>query len=159
MKAFRELLTSLIDLFYIKPIRKLIPLETFRYAAVGGINMGFNTLIYVIMFHCVLKKADTSIFDIVVISAPIMAFGVTFVITFFSGFWLTRSIAFKESELRGRTQIFRYIQIVILNIAINYFGINLLVNTLHLYPTPSYLGIQIFTVALSYVMSKYYTFK
>ena len=29
----------MVDFFYVKPLRRIIPLETFRYAVCGGINM------------------------------------------------------------------------------------------------------------------------
>lgn len=152
-------IAQFIDLFYITPIRKLIPEQTFRYAAVGGLNMSFNVVLYYVLFHYILMEEDTSILGIVVISAPILAFGIAFVVTFFSGFWLTRSLAFNESELRTHTQLFRYIQVVALNVAVNYFGLKLLVDVWDLYPTPSYLSLQFITVGISYLASKHYTFR
>lgn len=154
-----ERIAQFIDLLYIAPIRILIPHRTFRYAAAGGLNMGFNVVLYYILFHYVLFEQDTSILGIVVISAPILAFGIAFVVTFLSGFWLTRSLAFNESELRTHTQLFRYIQVVVVNVGVNYFGLKLLVDVWDLYPTPSYLSLQFVTVGISYMASKHYTFR
>ena len=149
-----------IDLLYLPPLRAVMPHATFRYAAAGAINMGLNVLIYFVVFQFVLDKQNTPIFDWVVVSAPIMAFGIAFVVTFFTGFWLTRTVAFEgRRTLRGREQLFRYGQIVALNVAVNYFGLKLLVEACGFYPTPSYLFIQLLTVAISYLASRFYTFK
>lgn len=136
-----------------------MPCETFRYAVVGGINLVIGVVIYWILFNFVLDKQDTDFFGVVTISAPILAFLINFVITFFTGFWLTRSVAFSESVIHKGKQLFRYSQVVVLNIAVNYFGLKLLVDVLDLYPTPSYMVLQIVTVCVSYIASKYYTFK
>lgn len=150
-------LTKFIDLFYIKPFRS-IPINTFRYAAVGGINMGFNMVFYWFCFNYILDKQDTD-FGIVVVSAPILSFLITFVITLGTGFWLTRNIAFKGSELRGRVQLFRYAQVVSVNVLINYLGLKLLIDVCEFYPSLSYASIQIITITFSYLMQKFYTFK
>lgn len=154
-----DFLSRLIDLFYVKPLRRLVPHETFRYAATGGLNMALDVAIYFVMFHYVLQKQDTSIFGLVVVSAPVMAFAVAFAATFVTGFWLTRTLAFGGSKLCGATQLFRYAQVVALNLLVNYLGIKLLVDIWDLFPTPSYLFLKFVTIAVSYVASKYYTFR
>lgn len=153
-----KILTRVIDFFYLKPFH-FIPLNTFRYAAVGGANQALNVLIYWLSFHFLLTKDDTDIFGIVVISAPIMSFLIAFIPTFFTGFFLTRLVAFSGSEIRGREQLFRYAQIVALNIVLNYLGLKLLVDVLDLYPTPSYIAVQILIVCFSYTMQRIYTFR
>ncbi len=151
-------ITRFIDFFYIKPLR-FIPRETFRYAAVGGLNLLLNVVIYWFSFHFVLRKEDTDFFGIVTVSAPILAFLIAFVITFFTGFYMTRNVAFGDSQVRGRRQLFRYAQVVAVNVAINYFGLKLLVEVCGFYPTPSYLAIQVVAVAFSYFAQRFYTFK
>ncbi len=153
------LITRFVDIFYFPFLRPILDLKTFRYAAAGGLNLGFGVIFYWFLFHFVLQKQDTTFFDTVTISAPVLAFLINFVVTFFSGFWLTRTIAFSDSVIRGRLQLFRYLQVVTLNIAINYFGLKLLVGVLEFYPTPSYMLLQIVTVTVSYLASRYYTFK
>lgn len=150
-------ITKLVDFFYVKPLR-FIPLNTFRYAAVGGINMVFSLFIYAFCFHIVLAKADTD-FGIVVVSAPVLAYLITFVITLFSGFWLTKTIAFRASELRTRTQLLRYFAVVCINLVINYLGLKLFVDLCHFYPTPSYALIYSITIVFSYLMQRFFTFR
>lgn len=155
----RETITRIADWFYVKPLRRFIPQETFRYAFVGGLNLLFNLVLYWFVFNYVLRKQETSFGGIVVVSAPIFAFLITFVITFFSGFYLARNIAFGRSEVRSTGQLFRYAQVVAVNIAINYFGLKLLVEICGFYPSPSYAAIQIIAIVFSYLAQRYYTFR
>ena len=150
-------LISLVDLFYIKPFR-FVPLQTFRYAAAGGANVLFGTVLYWFCFHFVLRKEDTD-FGIVVISAPILALLITFVITFFTGFFLTRTVAFGDSPIKGHVQLFRYAQVVGANLLINYFGMKLLEDICGFFPTPSYAVLQVAIAGFSYLAQKYYTFR
>lgn len=145
-------------LFYIRPLRRIVPQETFRYAFVGGLNLLFNAVFYWFCYNFVLGQRDTD-FGIVVVSAPILAFLVTFVVTFFTGFYLARNIAFGKSEVHGAKQLFRYAQVVAVNIAINYFGLKLLVETLGVYPSIANVMIQVVTVTFSYVAQRFYTFR
>ncbi|MDE5945017.1 MAG: GtrA family protein [Rikenella sp.] len=155
----REAITRIADFFYLKPLRRFVPQETFRYAFVGGLNLLFNMVLYWFCFHFVLRKQDTDLFGIAVVSAPILAFLITFVITFFSGFYLARNVAFGRSEVRGGKQLFRYAQVVAVNVAINYFGLKLLIEVCGFYPSPSYAVIQVITTVFSYLAQRYYTFR
>ncbi|MEF9950660.1 MAG: GtrA family protein [Mucinivorans sp.] len=152
-------LARLIDFFYFPCVARFVPRDTFRYAAVGGLNLALSVVLYSFFFHILLRKGDTRILGFVVISAPILAFMLSFVLTFLSGFWLTRNVAFGGSSLKGSTQLFRYAQVVGVNLLINYFGLKLFVEVWGFYPTPSYLSLQIATVGVSYLASKHYTFR
>lgn len=154
----RRIITRLADFFYIGPLRRIIPQETFRYAFVGGLNLLLNMILYWICFNFVLEKRDTD-FGIVTVSAPILAFLITFVVTFFTGFWLARHVAFGKSQVHGARQLFRYAQVVAVNIGINYFGLKLLVDVLGFYPSPSYAAIQTVTTVFSYLAQRFYTFR
>lgn len=155
--ALSEVITKIIDWFYRGPLR-VIPQQTFRYAAVGGSNALLNMVIYWFSFNYILGKQDTD-FGIVVVSAPILAFLIAFVITFCTGFYLSRNVAFSGSPLRGRMQLFRYGQVVAVNLAINYFGLKLLVEGCEFYPSISYAAIQVITILFSYLSQRFYTFR
>lgn len=151
------IVTKVVDWFYVGPLR-MIPRPTFRYAAVGGANALLNMFIFWASFNFLLRKQDTD-FGVVVISAPILAFLIAFVITFCIGFYLARNVAFSGSPLRGRVQLFRYGQVVVLNLAVNYFGLKLLVEGCGFYPSISYAAIQIITIVFSYLAQRFYTFR
>lgn len=151
-----SIISAMIDSLYRGPLR-MIPQQTFRYAAVGGGVAALNMFLFWFSFHFVLGKQDTD-FGIVVISAPILAFLIAFLITFFLGFYLQRNVCFSGSTLRGRVQILRYGQVVVINLAINYFGLKLLAQVLD-YPSISYALIQCVTITFSYISQRFYTFK
>ena len=142
-------LTKIVDFFYIRPVRAVIPLQTFRYAICGGVNLGLNFI---------LDKEIVRL-GFVAISPYIAAFLVVFPITFVTGFWLQKHIAFKYSPLRGRTQLFRYLISVLGSVLLNYLLLKFFVEAVHLYPTPSQAVTSLLIIGYSYLMQKYFTFR
>jgi putative flippase GtrA len=76
-----------------------------------------------------------------------------------TGFWLQKYVTFTGSTLHGARQLARYISIVAINLAINYFGLKLCVEGWGWYPTPSKMVITTMTVVISYFGNKYYSFR
>lgn len=152
-------LTRLIDFLYVAPLPRLIPLQTFRYAACGGLNMGLDLFLYFILYNFVLDKQIVHIGHIVAISPYIAAWMIVFPITFLSGFWLNRHIAFRSSPLRGHVQLLRYLLSVAGSILINYLGIKFFVEVVGIYPTPSKAITTVVTILFSYLMQKYFSFR
>ncbi len=157
--TFARRLTRLIDFFYLKPLRNLLPLQTFRYAVCGGANMGLDLLLYFVLYNFVLDKQIIRIGNIVAVSPHIAAFLIVFPVTFFTGFWLNRHIAFHGSPLRGRVQLFRYLLSVGGSILLNYLCLKLFVEVIGLYPTPSKAVTTAISVVYSYAMQKYFSFR
>lgn len=157
--TFARRLTRLIDFFYLKPLRNLLPLQTFRYAVCGGANMGLDLLLYFVLYNFVLDKQIVRIGNIVAVSPHIAAFLIVFPVTFFTGFWLNRHIAFHGSPLRGRVQLFRYLLSVGGSILLNYLCLKLFVEVIGLYPTPSKAVTTAISVVYSYAMQKYFSFR
>jgi putative flippase GtrA len=104
---------------------------------------------------------DKQVFDLgfIAFTPHIAAFFTQLPITFCTGFWLNRYVSFSESELRGRIQIVRYLMIVIACILINYAGLKLFVEVLHIYPTPSQMLNTVITTIFSFFSQKYFSFK
>lgn len=92
MKA-AEIITRMVDFFYVKPLRRIIPLETFRYAVCGGINMLLGWVLYALLYKYVIRGCYLDL-GFVVMSPHVLALAVQFVITFFTGFWLNRNVTF-----------------------------------------------------------------
>lgn len=139
-------------------IRKVMKLQTFRYAFVGMLNLFYGVVQYWFIYNYLLFQQDVDLY-VVTISAPVFALLLNFVITFFTGFFLVREIAFDESKVRSRTQLFRYAMVVALNLCINYGGIKLFVEVLAIYPSVSNALIQVITVNVSFLINKHFTFK
>lgn len=153
-------LTRLIDKFYFPFLHKLVPLQTFRYAVCGGTNMAFDLFLYFILYNFVLEKEGVVHFGhLFAISSYNIAWMIVFPITFFTGFWLNRHVAFHSSPLRGHVQLFRYLLSVCGSILLNYLCMKFFVDLLGLYPTPSNALTKGISIVYSYLMQKHFSFR
>ena len=144
-----------------------MPEQLFRYAACGGGNMVLDWVLYFLIYNFVIGH------DLVYLTLPfregtgvglcltphIATLCIVFPITLLTGFWLQKYVTFTASQLNGWRQLMRYITIVAVNLAVNYFGLKLCVEVFGWYPTPSKMLITLITVAISYFGQKYYSFR
>ena len=166
MQTFAQIITKIVDFFY-RPFSKYIPQQLFRYAACGGGNMVLDWVLYFLIYNFVIGH------QLLYITLPfreglevgfcitphIATLCIVFPITLLTGFWLNKYVTFTQSNLRGSKQLMRYIAIVALNLAVNYFGLKLCVECFGWYPTPSKMIITLITIAISYFGQKYYSFR
>ena len=150
-------LMPIIDFFY-PPFKKIMPLQTFRYAACGGANQLLVLIIYFISYNYIFKKEIWNL-GFIALTPHIAAWIVTFVITFPIGFMLSRYVVFNDSEVRGKKQATRYLIIVIICVILNYGFLKLFVEVFHWYPTPSMLITIILLVTFSFFSQKKFTFQ
>ncbi|MEG1794540.1 MAG: GtrA family protein [Rikenellaceae bacterium] len=153
----QTLIIKVTDTLYLPFIHRIVPLQTFRYALCGGVNMLLDAVLYFLFFHFLFFERDLYLI-IVTISPQIAAFFITAPITFFTGLWLAKNISFQNSPLKDRTQGFRYLLVTISNFFIKYFGIKILV-FITIYPSIANVMMTVVTVIFSYFMQKYFTFK
>lgn len=151
------LIIRLIDLCRVGLLRK-VPPTTFRYAVCGGANLALNWVLYFLVYNFVICKRFLNL-GFVVVSPHILTMIIVFPVTFFTGFWLQRNITFLSSPLRGGTQLGRYALSVGGSLLLNYLGLKLCVEALHIYPTPSQMLVSTVTVTYSYLMQSYFTFR
>lgn len=140
--------------------------QIIRYGVCGGGNMVLDWVLYFLIYNFVigheLVNLQFTIHNLQfeqVITPHIATLCIVFPITLLTGFLLQKYVTFTQSKLNSWRQLVRYILIVMLNLAINYFGLKLCVETLGWYPTPSKMAITIITVVVSYMGQKYFTFK
>ena len=165
MARLAQIITKIIDFFY-PPFRRIMSEQVFRYAACGGGNLVLDWVLYFLIYNFVIGHEIVNLqFTIYnsqftqAITPHIATLCIVFPITLLTGFWLQKNVTFTQSDLHSARQLFRYIVIVAVNLAINYFGLKLCVETLGWYPTPSKMCITLVTVAVSYFGQKYYTFR
>lgn len=139
--------------------------QILRYAICGGGNMVLDWILYFLIYNFVVGHEIVNLsFEIgnwsfeQAITPHIAAFCIVFPITLLTGFLLQKYVTFTQSDLHGVRQLGRYTLIVTINLAINYFGLKLCVETFGWYPTPSKMVVTIVTVVISYLGQKYYTF-
>ena len=150
-------ITSLIDFFY-PPFRKIMPLQTFRYAACGGFNMVLGFLIFTVLYHLLVKNILVKIGQFV-FEPYSVALVVSSCIVFIVGFALNKYVVFISSNLRGRIQLFRYFLSFVSNLAINYVLLKMMVKYFHVYPVLAQIIVTAIVVTISYFTQQYFTFK
>lgn len=151
-------LISVIDKLYVYPFRNILSREIFGYGVCGATNMVLDAVWYFIIYHYVVAERYVDI-DFVVISPHIMSLIIVFPITFFTGFWLNRNVAFSATSERGTRQLMRYALSVAGAIVLNYLCMKLFVEHLDIWPTPSKILTTIVSTIYSFLAAKYFTFR
>lgn len=153
-----ELIIRGIDWFYIRPVASIMPLQTFRYAVCGGVNMLLDIVYYSLIYNYVVAYRYFDL-GVVVLSPHIAAMLLVFPITFFNGFWLNRNVAFRRSPLPQGTQLFRYGLSIGGSVLLTYGGLKFFVEVCGVWPTPAKVLTTMITVVYSFLAAKYFTFR
>ncbi len=153
----KQKVTSVLDFLY-PPFRKLMPIQTFRYAACGGANTLMGLLIYALSLRYIFNN-EIFHFGITAFKPHNAALFLSSCIVFFVGFLLNKYVVFIGSNLRGRIQLFRYFLSFFFNLVINYFLLKLLVEALHWDPLLSQVLTTCLIIAISYLTQKHFSFK
>ena len=153
----RKKIIAFIDFFY-SPFKKFMPLQTFRYAVCGGSNMILDIAVYFISYNFILHKKILNL-GFIAFEPYTAALWMAFIVSFPTGFLLSKYIVFNSSQLRGRIQLLRYILIVAVNLVLNYSIIKVLVEFMHFYPTIARAFATCIVVTFSYVSQKHFSFR
>ena len=81
--------------------------------------MVFGWACYFLLYNFVLDKELLDL-GFVAVSPHVAAMLIVFPLTFFTGFWLNRHVAFRRSPLARGTQLFRYLLSVAGSVVVNY---------------------------------------
>ena len=147
-----------IDWFYRRPFSCVISETVFRYGACGAITLSVDAVSYALIYHFLVAGRY---FDLgfVVMSPHIASLVLVFPITFFTGFWLNRYVAFRTLPVAAGKQLGRYLLTVVGSILLNYACMKFLVEVCGLWPTPSKCITSLAVALYSYLAARYYTFK
>lgn len=152
-----QCLVRCVDALYIPVVRRFISRDIFGYGLCGGTNMVLDTIWYFVIYHYIVCERYINL-DFIVVSPHIASLCIVFPITFFTGFWLNRNVAFRVTHLQTRRQLIRYGLSVIGSIVINYVCMKLFVEIFHIWPTPSKMLTTLLSVVYSFLAAKYFTF-
>ena len=158
MSSLVTIITKAIDLFYIKPLRRVISQQVFRYLACGGATALLDAVWYYIIYHYIVALRFIDL-GFVVVSPHIASLAVVFPITFLTGFWLNRHVAFQVTAYRTRGQLIRYAISVVGAILLNYVLMKLFVEHCHIWATPSKMLTTVISAIYSFLAAKYFTFR
>jgi len=148
---------QILDLVY--PLfRRLMPPQTFRYAACGAGNTLLGLLVFFVSYNFVFDKKLVHL-PFITFTPHIAAMILSFLVSFPMGFYLARYVVFSSSTIRGRHQLFRYFTTTIGSVLLNYFNLKILVEIFHIYPTISQIINTLIVVTFSYLMQKHFAFR
>lgn len=150
-------LINIVDALYIKPLHGLVSRNLFGYGLCGAVNMSLDILWYYLIYHYVVCERFVDL-GFVVMSPHILSLFIVFPITFFTGFWLNRYVAFRTTDVSSSKQLWRYALSVVGSIIINYACMKFFVEICSIWPTPSKMITTLISVCYSYFMARYVTF-
>ncbi|MDO8996129.1 MAG: GtrA family protein [Sediminibacterium sp.] len=156
-KYISHFILSVVDWFY-PMFQKLMPKQTYRYAACGGFNTVLDIGLFFIAYNYILDKSTVQLGNIIV-SGHIASFMLSFIVTFPTGFYLSRYVVFQETSVTKREQLGKYFLVVFGCILLNYIFLKIFVDSFGWYPTPSKMLTTVFVVMFSYFSQKNFTFK
>ena len=151
-----KLIIQILEWFY-PFFKRLMPKQTFMYAACGGGNTFFGLFVFFISYNFIFKKQLVHL-PFLTISPHIAAMIVSFLVTFPIGFYLARNVVFSGSSLRGRHQLIRYFATALGSVILNYINLKILVEIFRIYPTISQIINTVIVVTFSYLAQKYFAF-
>ncbi|RFM28029.1 GtrA family protein [Deminuibacter soli] len=155
----RTLILGFIDAFY--PLfKKLMPLQTFRYAACGGFNVALDISIFTLVNNYIVHVLKQDVVQIGPfpmtphIAALFVAFGVSFPV----GFYLSRYVVWQQTATSKRVQLARYFLVVVICLLMNYALLKLFVDHFGWYPTISKVIITVVVTTFSYLSQRHFSF-
>ena len=155
--SIRDFILPVIDFFY-PPFRRLMNLQTFRYAASGGGNVLLGFTVYFISYKYILEEKQFH-FGFYAFKSHTAALFISFLITFPIGFFMSKYVVFNDSQMKGRIQLFRYFMICLFNLALNYILLKILVERGHIYPVFAQVLTTSIVILFSYLAQRHFSFK
>lgn len=153
----RKLIFSVLDIFY--PIfRRFMPLQTYHYAACGGVNTVLGLVVYFVAHNYIVNKHVVDL-GLIAFKPHIAAMFISFLFTFPVGFYLSMYVIFQGSYLRKRVQLFRYFVVIIGCMVINYICLKIFVEYLGWYPTPSQFITTGIVILFNYFSQRHFSFR
>lgn len=152
----RNAILAFIDFFY-PPFKKLISRHNFRYLATGGSAAAVGIVVYTIAYKYLFLDPETTFFGMVV-KRNTAALIVDFAIAIPYSFLMNRYVIFTHSEVRGRIQLLRFLNLNFINILLTTVLIKFFIEILQIYPTVSKVIVTVLIAGFSYLYQHYVTF-
>lgn len=156
VSTIRNAILAFIDFFY-PPFKRLISLHNFRYLISGGSAAAVGILAYVIAFKYIFLTPETTFLGMV-IKRNTAALIVDFAIAIPYSFMMNRYVIFTHSEVRGRIQLLRFLNLNFINGLLTIVLIKFFIEILHIYPTVSKVIVTVLIAGFSYLYQHYITF-
>jgi putative flippase GtrA len=153
----RDLILPVIDFFY-PPFRRIMNLQTFRYAVSGAANTAIGFAAYLVSYEFILHGKLLNL-DFYAFKSHVAALFISFLVSFPLGFFLMKYVVFSDSNMRGRIQLFRYFMVCLFNLALNYILLKIFVEIFHIYPIFAQFLTIVIVVVFSYIAQRHFSFR
>jgi putative flippase GtrA len=140
-------------------VKTLLRNKVVRYFFSAGTATVVDVSVYFTTYNYILRKTDIPFIGPFVLTAPMLSLVISYSCGLFTNFFITRAMVFTESNLRGRKQLFRFIQVALLVLFMNYLFMKFLVQVLEWYPTIARVVSALSIGVMSYLFHKHYSFK
>lgn len=152
----RKAILAFIDFFY-PPFKKFISLHNFRYLATGGSTFVLGLVMFYVAFNFIFSTAEVK-FLVFTLKRNTAALAVEFIVVIPYSFILNKYLIFTHSEVKSRVQLFRFLNLQLINMLLNYVLLKFFVEMLGIYPTISRLVVSVAIALFSYLYQHYFTF-
>ncbi|HMR92919.1 MAG TPA: GtrA family protein [Chitinophagaceae bacterium] len=157
LHAVRDFILPVIDFFY-PPFRRLMNLQTFRYAASGGGNVLLGLTVYYLSYHYLLGERELNL-GFYAFKPHVAALFISFCVTFPVGFFMSKYVVFTDSAMKGKVQLFRYFMICLFNLSLNYILLKIGVEYFQVYPVIVQICTTVIVVMFSYLAQRHFSFR
>ncbi len=152
----RKAILAFIDFFY-PPFRRFVSLHNFRYLATGGSTFVLGLVMFWVAYNYMFLTEEVKVLFFT-LKRNTVSLAVEFVVVIPYSFILNKYLIFTHSEVKSRTQLFRFINLQFINMLLNYVLLKFFVEILGIYPTVSRLVVQVGIALFSYLYQHYFTF-
>ncbi len=142
----------------IKFTMRVLNLKVVRYFFSAASATIVDVGIYFLAFNYLFEKKDI-VFSFYTFSAPTVSLMLSYSCGLLTNFFLTKSLVFKESDLKGHHQFLRFVLVAIGVLFLNYVLMKFLIRQMHWFPTIARAFSAVSIGLISFVVHKSFSFR
>lgn len=140
-------------------LQKLLSTRIFRYFISAGLATWVDVVVYFLAFNYLYEKTDIVFAKGVVVASTTASLIMSYTAGLITNFTLTKMLVFKESDLQTHKQLFRYVLVALLVLALNWVLMRFLIRSLDWYPTLARGASAVLVGVLSFSIHKVFSFR
>lgn len=140
-------------------LQKLLASRIFRYFISAGLATWVDVVVYFLAFNYLYEKSDIVFTEGIVVASTTASLVMSYTAGLITNFTLTKMLVFKESDLQTHQQLFRYILVALLVLALNWLLMRFLIRSMEWYPTIARATSAILVGVLSFSIHKVFSFR
>lgn len=138
---------------------KLLASRIFRYFISAGLATWVDVVVYFLAFNYLYEKTDIVFGKGIVVASTTASLIMSYTAGLITNFTLTKMLVFKESDLQTHKQLFRYVLVALLVLALNWLLMRFLIRSMDWYPTLARGTSAILIGVLSFSIHKVFSFR